>query len=285
MPGGKNSILKRLGGALLLGLALLQAGCFPFSRKLRGDADAFTKAHPDGFHTLDVDGHPLRYAAVGLTSAPLVLLVHGSPGGWEAWAGLLMDPGLSSTARVLAPDRPGFGGSEPGVPLPSLRAQAARLAALLRAEGHGRKAVVLGHSLGGPIAVRLAMDDPDLVSSLILVAPSVDPAQEEEKWYQVPASWGWLRPLVPSALDVCNQEILPLKGELEAMLPLWAKLQAPVDLIQGLDDPLVPPANADFIEAHVPASRLRVLRIPGMDHFVPWRRPDLLLDAIHRNLP
>ena len=44
MPGGKNSILSRTRGALLLGLALLQAGCFPFSRKLKGDSEAFSNA-------------------------------------------------------------------------------------------------------------------------------------------------------------------------------------------------------------------------------------------------
>ena len=47
-------------------------------------------------------------------------------------------------------------------------------------------------------------------------------------------------------MSATGQEIMPLKGELDKMLPLWKKLSMPVTVIQGLEDDLVPPENAGF---------------------------------------
>lgn len=259
-------------------LAACLGGCFPFGSQLSRQAKAFTQQHPDAFNTVTVDGHPLRYAVAGRKGAPLIVFIHGSPGGWSAWAAYLQDAELLERARLVAVDRPGYGGSEAGVPEPSLAVQAQRIAAAIRAEGG--PAVLVGHSLGGPVACQIALDDPALVRSLLLLAPSIDPAQEKTKWFQVPAEWGWVRACLPKELDVCNQEILPLKGQLESLLPRWAGLQAPVQLIQGLDDGLVPPANADFAERVMPKARLKVLRLPGMNHFIPWKRYDLVKQAL-----
>jgi len=270
--------LRAPGAAALM--ALLLQGCFPFGDSIRKDAKAFLVSHPDGLHSLQVDGHAQGYAAAGDPGKPLVVLIHGSPGSWDAFASYLQDPDLTCCARVVAVDRPGFGASEPGLPLPSLQAQGDRIAAVLRAEGAGRPAVVLGHSLGGPVAARLCMDHPELVRGLVLVAPSIDPDLERTKWIQVPAQWGWVRALIPGPLDVCNQEILPLKGELRLMLPLWKGVRVPVRVLQGLDDDLVPPGNADFAERMLPPGLLTVTRIPGMNHFIPWSRPDLLKGAL-----
>lgn len=265
--------------AWILGaLAGCLSGCFPFGSQLSRQAKDFTQAHPDGFKTLDVEGHPMRYAVAGRAGAPTVVFIHGSPGGWDAWAGYLQDAALLARARLIAVDRPGYGGSERGRAEPSLAEQAKRIAAVIRVEGP--PAILVGHSLGGPIACQVGLDFPELSRSLLLLAPSIDPAMEEEKWFQVPASWGWVRACLPSELDVCNQEILPLKGQLELLLPRWAGMRPPVRLLQGTDDGLVPAENADFAERVLPKERLRVDRLAGMDHFIPWRRPELVAQAI-----
>lgn len=260
--------------------ALLTSGCFPYEAKISANTQAFLKANPDGLRTIKAGGRTLRYAVAGPKGKPLILLIHGSPGSWEAFSGELVDASLTCCARVAAVDRPGFGGSDPGVAVPSLEAQADLISLVIVAEGSGRPAVVLGHSLGGPVAARLAMDHPDLVDGLVLVAPSIDPDLEKKKWIQTPASWAWVRPLLPSALDVCNQEILPLKGQLELMLPLWSRIHVPVRVIQGMDDTLVPPGNAAFAERMIRSAPLTVTRVPGLNHFVPWARPDLLREAL-----
>jgi len=232
--------------------------------------------------TLRVEGRRMRWAATGPEDGPIVLFVHGSPGDWMAWKGFLADPALLHL-RLLSVDRPGYGGSGRGRPMPSLKAQAEQIAAVLRAEGaDARPAIVVGHSLGGPVAGRVAMDAPQLVGGLVLAAASVDPALERTKWVQVPASWSAVRWLLPPELDVCNQEILPLSRELGLMKKSWAELSVPVHVIQGGADELVPPGNADFLDARLPEGQATFVRVPTMGHFIPWRRPELIRAAVLR---
>ena len=94
-----------------------------------------------------------------------VILLHGSgPGatGWSNFSGNL--PGLSAHFRVLAVDMPGWGASEP-CPVERLDHVAATLQFMdtLGIE----KAAVIGNSMGGVNAIRLAAEHPDRVSHLI----------------------------------------------------------------------------------------------------------------------
>ena len=112
--------------------------------------------------------------------------------------------------------------------------------------------------------------------------PSVDPDLEKIKWFQYPATWWPLRLLIPSQLRVCNEEILPLKSELVAMLPFWKNIKAPTVLIQGELDDLVPPANLDFLLKNLNDKIvLKTMKIPELNHFIPWKRPDLIIQGIY----
>ena len=98
-----------------------------------------------------------------------VVLLHGLGGSAANW-GAVAD-GLRGSHRILVPDLPGHGGS----PAPAARADvgwfADTLAAAL-AVAEGGPAIVVGHSFGGQVALRLASRHPQLVSALLLVAPS-----------------------------------------------------------------------------------------------------------------
>ncbi len=108
-------------------------------------------------------GCRLRYL-VGGEGEPLVL-VHGLGGAASNWSALA--PRLLPGRRVLVPELPGHGGSEPLPAAPNLNAYADRLALLSEREGFSPTAVV-GHSLGGAIVLWLAIRRPDDVSRLVL---------------------------------------------------------------------------------------------------------------------
>lgn len=111
----------------------------------------------------EVRGTRLRYLAAG-EGEPL-LLVHGLGGAAANW--LALAPLLLATRRLLVPELPGHGGSSALPAAPSLNAYADRLGIVLEREGIASAGVV-GHSLGGAIALRLSIRRPDAVSALVL---------------------------------------------------------------------------------------------------------------------
>ncbi len=111
----------------------------------------------------EVRGGKLRYLAGG-DGEPLVL-VHGLGGAAANWLALV--PLLLPRRRLLVPELPGHGGSSALPAAPSLDTYADRLGLLLNQEG-AAPAPVVGHSLGGAVALRLAIRRPEAVSALVL---------------------------------------------------------------------------------------------------------------------
>jgi pimeloyl-ACP methyl ester carboxylesterase len=115
--------------------------------------------------TAVLHGRPVTYAAAG--SGPVLLLIHGMGGGYENWREVI-EP-LARRYTVIAPDLPGHGASGPSSGDYSVGALAVGLRDLLLALGHER-ATLVGHSLGGGIAMQLAYQFPELAERLVLVS-------------------------------------------------------------------------------------------------------------------
>lgn len=275
---------------LLVLLIALLPQCISVRMSDRKIADYFaSRPVKPTFGTINVYDRSIHYACIGSTHSgadtlPPVLFIHGSPGAWDAFIGFFADSSLYNRAQLIAVDRPGFGKSGLGEPERSLSAQATYIAPLLRLSHSSRKPILVGHSMGGPVAARLAMDYPEQVGGLILVAPSIDPDLEKKEWYRPIGNVFPFRQWLPTELDVSNQEIMALKGELQHMMPLWATIRVPVVVIQGEDDSLVPPGNAAFAKRMLTNAPVTIQMIPNMNHFIPWRRPDLIHDAILHQL-
>jgi pimeloyl-ACP methyl ester carboxylesterase len=125
--------------------------------------------------TETLHGRPITYAMAGQGS--VLLLIHGMGGSLENWAEVI-EP-LAKKHTVIAPDLPGHGSSGPGGGDYSVGALAASLRDLLAALGHER-ATLVGHSLGGGIAMQFAYQFPEMVERLVLVSsgglgPEVSP--------------------------------------------------------------------------------------------------------------
>ena len=125
--------------------------------------------------TETLHGRSIAYAEAG--SGPVLLLIHGMGGNFENWQEVI-EP-LARRHTVIAPDLPGHGSSAPGSGDYSVGALAAGLRDLLVALGHER-ATLVGHSLGGGIAMQFAYQFPEMVERLVLVSsgglgPEVSP--------------------------------------------------------------------------------------------------------------
>ncbi|MDY7092883.1 MAG: alpha/beta hydrolase [Acidobacteriota bacterium] len=261
-------------------LGMLAVGCSsitpPSPEKVFAD-----RQDPEQVSYSLADGGTLSGRVIGASEGPLVLFVHGSPGGWNDFAHLLANRSLADQARLVSVDRPGWGDSANLSVRPSLDAQVEALQAVLDAHSEQLPALVVGHSYGGPVAALLAMEEPERVGGLILVAGSIDPKLEKTTWFQKVSRWSLVRWMLPDALVDADREIQPLKEQLQELMPRWGELRMPVTVIQGEADDLVPPANADFAEERITgATPLTVTRVPDMGHLIPWNRPELVAEAV-----
>ncbi len=265
---------------LVVSLALLES-CMQF-RMSRTEIDKYfsNKPHKGVLKQYRVDTRNIHYVIAGDSTLPLVVFVHGSPGSLSAFIDFLADTTLLKVAQLATIDRPGFGYSNFGMAEPSLKRQAACMRPLLEKHKGQRPIVLVGHSLGGPLVARMAMDFPELVDGLILVAPSIDPALEPNEWFRGPLATPFLKWMLPRSLRASNEEIYHLKPELEEMVPLWPRITAQTTVIQGKKDVLVPWANATFAQRMITNAPVKLMMVEDMNHFVPWSHPQLIRKAI-----
>jgi pimeloyl-ACP methyl ester carboxylesterase len=113
---------------------------------------------------VDVDGRRMRIRRQG--AGEPVLLLHGIGRSLEDWDEQF--DRLGTRFDLVAVDLPGFGWSDRTAGRTTLAAMAAALPPLLDALGIGGPVHVVGNSLGGAVAMRLAADRPDRVRSLVL---------------------------------------------------------------------------------------------------------------------
>ena len=231
---------------------------------------------------IDYEGQPIHFMEAGDPEKPVVMFVHGSPGSWDNFARYLGSPKLLEHARVIAVTRPGYGQSGAGKYEPSVQKQAGAFLKVLEMRSPDKPAVLLGHSYGGPVVAKMAMDDPDRVASLVLAGASIDPTLEKMKWYQYPAAVPPISWLIPSFLLVCNLEILALEPELEEMMPYWKGITVPVSVIHGDLDDLVPIGNAEFAERMLENAPVNMMRHEDMNHFMIWNRRDMVEEEVIR---
>jgi pimeloyl-ACP methyl ester carboxylesterase len=113
---------------------------------------------------LALHGNCIAYRTAG--KGPALLLVHGITSDSSVWERVM--PGLARRCTVIAPDLAGHGESDKPRGDYSLGAHASTLRDLLLALGHDR-ATVVGHSLGGGIAMQFSYQVPEMCERLVLV--------------------------------------------------------------------------------------------------------------------
>jgi pimeloyl-ACP methyl ester carboxylesterase len=131
----------------------------------------------------------------------------------------MKSPEILDKAQLISVDRPGYGKSGFGEWETSLLAQVKLIQKTFKHAQVNQPIVVAGHSYGAPVAARLAMEYPDEVAGLVMVAASIDPYLERHQWYQKAAKSWFIRWALPKDLRVANEEIWPLKNELQSQDP------------------------------------------------------------------
>jgi pimeloyl-ACP methyl ester carboxylesterase len=236
-----------------------------------------------------VDGLEVRLAESAPVDGPAVLLLNPWPESLYAWEALW--PRLSAHARLVAVDLPGFGRSQARDDLFSPRAMGEFLIRLIDELGLGRPHV-FGPDVGTGATLFAAAAAPESLTSAVVgsgaAAYPLDVAGRLRSMIEAPdleelrALDG--RDVVANALtllesyqpsELARQDYLDsyagtrfaesaryvrsYPADLAALRELLPGIRTPVQIIAGRRDPLVPPANADYLHEHLPNSRLALL--------------------------
>lgn len=230
------------------------------------------KGVPVQIHRIPFAGGELRYVETGLLadSSPLILFVHGAPGSGNNFYKYLSDSLLVSKYRLISIDRPGYGYSNYGQSEPSFRVQAQAVKTVLD-RYRPSKTLLVGHSFGGPVIAQAALDYPDQVQALLMLAPVNDPDSEPVPWYAGFARWPLTRRMLSKAWQVSGDEKFAHVEELRRLQPRWKELRIPVTHLHGASDFLAPPReNLDFTRRNIPAEWLTAKELPQGNHFIPF---------------
>ena len=267
---------KKVSGHLAIAIALFFAILVMLSMSYTRGLDI-----PAGFagRHIEFDGFTLRIAESG-AGDKAVVLVHSSLGSLEDWETVV--PLLDKKYRVIAIDRPGHGYSA-DPPAPSSVALNARAVRGLIATLGLKDVVVVGHSYGGTVALKLAMDDLPALKGVVLVAPGSSADFPPTLWDRLlTAPWigrGIVRLLLPligeTAIRVGatrsispNAAAMP-KNFFDQHLPIWVR---PGPIRARAEQAMVFDAELRIMTPLYPSIRTPVVVLQGdADVFIPIR--------------
>ncbi len=267
----------------LLALSLLFQGCLTFRERPKVIRHYFQQHHVDGrIDHYTALNRKMYYAESGTNGKAVVVFVHGSPGSLSAFIPFLTDSLLLQRASLITVDRPGFGYSGYGHAEPSLDRQAAILMELVARKKSGRAVILAGHSLAGPLVAKMAVQYPEMVDGILIIAGSIDPDLEpNELWFRAPLATPFLSWILPGSFRSSNEELYQLEPQLRAMVPDWQKIACPVVVIHGGKDKFVPFGNVAFAERSITNAPVKYILEDEANHFIPWNRPDMITEGLH----
>jgi len=303
-----HPVLVIVAAAVLAALTLTPVAHVAYTRWAR-------RRYPLSGQVFVHEGVHLHYTRCG--TGPVVLLVHGANGTSDDFPRELVHA-LSEYHMVIAIDRPGHGwsGARSG-PL-GMHENAQAAIALLRFL-QAKDATVVGHSYGAAVALRAALEAPDLVSHVVAVTPctAVDPRNmryvrvpvvaepvgltilhyvslllmpvgvpvRQQAWHPAPApaGWGMSRAFayIPSQMHASARNFRALYEDVAWLEDHLPQIRCRLTVIAGGSDSITPPArHVDWMRRAVPNARIDVL--PGVGHWLLRLRPELITEAVGR---
>ena len=242
-------------------------------------AEAAVDAETASPRELEVDGLRLRYLALGEGDSVPVLLLHGFGADLNTW--MFTQPALAEGRRVIALDLPGHGGSTKQLDHADVESLATIVDHALKALGIERLHLV-GHSMGGGIAIAFASREPERVATLTLIAsaslgPEInatfidgfvraarrreavevlnllvhDPALVSRTMVEDVLRYKRLDG-VTEALAAFAEEWFPGGRQIVGLGDGVAVLKLPVQIIWGREDRIIPAAHAEALASRLP---------------------------------
>lgn len=312
----RRRFLRGLGMGLLVLLSLLLVGPFLVPvPPLEGTVPPEQLADPDSLF-VEINGLRVHSKTRG-AGEPVFVLLHGFGASLYSWNAVL-EP-LGEMGTVIAYDRPAFGLTErpltwEGENPYSPQAQVDLLLGLLD-HFDVERAILVGNSAGGTVAMNFTLQHPDRVQALILVDPAVyagGGAPPATRWLLRTPQMRHLGPLIARQIQTRGPELIELAWYDPTRIPaetlalyqkplqvenwdraLWeltlaseesgladrlAEFTLPVLVVTGDTDRIVPTEQSVRLAGELPSARLVV--IPQAGHVPHEEQPAAFLEAV-----
>ncbi len=246
--------------------------------------------------TIELDGGRIYFSLSG-RGARDILLVHGSGGDHTLWS--YQVKGLKEAFSVAALDLNGHGRStfREGDGLATYTQDV-----LTVLERLSERTFLVGHSLGGAIALNVALHHPDVVGGLGLIGTGarlrvlpelLELLQRDfEAAVELILSWAFAGEPELKLLTKAREQMLRngqkilLRDLLTCnsfdVMDKLGQLDLPTLIICGQEDRLTPMKYSEYLRDHIPNASLRI--IDGAGHMVPLERPEALNQALREFL-
>lgn len=240
---------------------------------------------------IDVGGFELRVAVEGAGAPPFVCL-HGLVDSLEIWDGLAAS--LVSRGRVVRLDQRGHGESD-APPGPYRREDLAADVVALTKRLSLPPAILVGHSMGGVVAMQTALTHPEAVAGLVLLGTTSQCSERVAGWYERIARAGERdgtaglvrsiygeksrRRVVGDARAIAHVTRTLATLHPDPLTPRLETLRCPVLLLVGERDPMGPRAS-EIIAKNLLDATLE--QVPDCGHWLHVETPDVVIEAIDR---
>lgn len=270
---------------------------------------------------VETDAGPIHVVESGPRNGPVVVLVHGASANNRELRSTLEAPLAAAGFRVVALDRPGFGGTPALDDADRLGGHARAIAALIEAEGFDRP-IVVAHSYGGAVSLRLALDRPGLAGGYVLLGPATHGDVGPVAWYNDAAAipvvgWVLTRCVAPIAGPIAakpglanafapqpvpdghgeatgvglvfrpetfaenTRDLHEVNAELRAQQDRYGEIADPVSIIAGEDDRTLITPRHSGRTAAAIAGA-RLTLLPGVGHMPHHAVPGLIVEEVAR---
>lgn len=262
----------------LLILVLLSSRFINFSASAEEVEEAFSKLEYQPIsHFQKFDKGELHFVTIGDSSKRSLILIHGSPGSWDAWMSLCTETDLLKKYFIIAIDRPGYNKTSLKGKY-TLQEQSAFIKPIM--DKYCDSCIVMGHSYGGGLAMQVALDYPYKLFGVATISGTVAAPFQKLKWFNYAMSYSPAQWLVSADLANSNGEMWRLQKDLPKMNSHLKNFKGNVAIVQGNEDNIVDSQSATYLEQQLIKANVKMILKDEMNHFVIWSNMELVLEAL-----
>jgi len=213
-----------------------------------------------------------------------LIIFHGTPSNRYLFSRFLRT--APSGIEVILPARPGFGKGHADA-VTDFSEQVAAIKPFLpgSVEGGGmfgdKKIIVLGLSYGGGLALKAALDFPDIVQGVVTVSALIDEPHDYALTLEKIGRDDRIEEYMPNRFKKVREEVAGRRSQIGPLLETVRELSVPIEVVHGDFDAIVPKSNAETLMSYL-GDNASCEIIPGGTHYLELQYPRRLHAAVQR---